>query len=66
MSLVITDEKKYQRAIRAKAFSEVLEIIDIEDKARRDELGIAYDDGSITVADRIRKAVLKLKGGDKE
>lgn len=30
MSMVITDEKKYQKAVRAKAFSEVLEIIDEE------------------------------------
>ena len=35
----------------------VLEIIDEEDQNRRNELGIAYDSGSITVADRIRNRV---------
>ena len=40
----------------------VLEIIDEEDQNRRNELGVAYDGGSITVADRIRNRVLALKG----
>lgn len=42
------------------AIARVLEIINEEDQNRRKELGVAYDSGSITVADRIRSAVLAL------
>ena len=55
----IADEPK-----KVVAIDRVLEIIDEEDQNRRNELGVAFDSGSITVADRIRNRVLDLKGGE--
>lgn len=52
--------------VESETIDRVLEIIDEEDQNRRSELGVAYDDGSITVADRIRERVNALRGGKNE